>query len=85
MEFKDIHDYPVKAINVIIAKKGFLQKTIAIKAGFTEQQFSDMLNGRKVIRAEYIPVIAKALGVTPNDLFSCPDNTSFTTIDDKPA
>ena len=60
---------PICAINTLIAQKGLMQKAVALKAGFSEQQFSDMLNGRKVIRAEYIPLIAKALEVTPNDLF----------------
>lgn len=58
-----------KAIAKITRSKGLYQKYVAEKAGFTEQQFSDMLNGRKVIRAEYIPTIANALGVSINDLF----------------
>lgn len=49
--------------------QGMYQRTVAERAGFTEQQFSDMLNGRKTIKAEYLPAIAKALEVTPNDLF----------------
>lgn len=49
--------------------KGLYQKSVAERAGFTEQQFSDMLNGRKVIRAEYLPDIAKAIGVHIGDLF----------------
>ena len=53
-----------KRIRVIIASKMLVQKSVAERAGFTEQQFSDMLNGRKVIRAEYLPAIAHALGLT---------------------
>lgn len=52
-----------------MAAKGLYQKFVAEKSGFTEQQFSDMLNGRKVIRAEYLPAIAKALKVDVGDLF----------------
>lgn len=52
-----------------MAAKGLYQKFVAEKSGFTEQQFSDMLNGRKVIRAEYLPRIAGALGVSVGDLF----------------
>ena len=52
-----------------IAEKGLFQKAVAERSGFTEQQFSDMLNGRKVIRAEYLPLIATALGVDVGDLF----------------
>lgn len=52
-----------------MVEKGLYQKSIAERSGFTEQQFSDMLNGRKVIRAEYLPAIAKAIGVSISDLF----------------
>lgn len=53
----------------MVAKRMY-QKEVAERAGFTEQQFSDMLNGRKVIRAEYLPAIAKAIGVNVGDLFA---------------
>jgi len=52
-----------------IEAKGMKQVVVAERSGFTEQQFSDMLNGRKIIRAEYIPKIANALGVSVGDLF----------------
>jgi len=61
---------PNIAIRKIMVIKGFKQSVIAKRAGFTEQQFSDMLNGRKIIRAEFIPRIADALEVEPNDLFA---------------
>ncbi len=53
----------------IIREKGYLKKGVAERAGFSEQQFSDMINGRKVIRAEMIPAITKALQVEPTELF----------------
>lgn len=56
-------------IRNIIDKNGLKQKFVAEKAGFTESDFSRMLTGNKIIRAEYIPALARALGVTPNDLF----------------
>lgn len=52
-----------------IKKRGLKQKYIAQLAGFDEQTFSNMLNGRKYILAEYIPIIAEALGTTPNALY----------------
>lgn len=58
-----------KGIKSEIVMKGMVQKAVAEKAGFTEQQLSDMLCGRKVIKAEYLPPIAAALGVGINDLF----------------
>lgn len=61
-------------INTIIAKKGLLKKSVAQNAGFTEQQFSAMLTGRKRILAEYIPRISAALGVEPNDIYADESN-----------
>ena len=56
-------------IKAIIDQKGLRQKNVAQKAHFTEQQFSDMLNGRKTIRADYLPDIASALGVSIGEIF----------------
>lgn len=56
-------------IESIIRKKGFIQGSIAEKAGFSDQQFCDMLKGRKVIRADYMVPIAKALGVSVQDIY----------------
>lgn len=57
-------------IRDIIRQQGLIQRAVAERAGFTEQQFCDMLNGRKVIRAEYMPGIARGLGVEVADLFA---------------
>lgn len=56
-------------IRQIMLSKGMYQKVVAERARFTEQQLSDMLNGRKIIRAEYLPRIAKALGVEVMDIY----------------
>ena len=56
-------------IKSLISESGMKQKAIAERAGFTEQMMTDMLNGRKVIKAEFIPALCQALGVTPNRLF----------------
>ena len=45
------------------------QCVVAERAGFSEAEFSNMLNGRKLLRVEHIPEIANALGISPNDLF----------------
>lgn len=58
-------------IKTIIAEKGLVQKAVALRAGFTEQQLCDMLNNRKVIRAEYLPAISKALGVEIPEIYAC--------------
>lgn len=65
------YDDIVLNIKHIIEDKGMKQYVIAKKAGFTESEFSNMLNDRrKLIRVEHLPKIAFALGVTVNTLFS---------------
>lgn len=53
----------------IIKESGMKQCAVAEKAGYTKQQFNDMLNGRRVIKAMDILALSHALGVSPNDLF----------------
>lgn len=53
----------------IIARKGLKNLYVAENAGYTAQKLSDMLNGRRLIKACDIPKIAKALGVEINYLF----------------
>ena len=53
----------------IINSRGLKQKAIAKKAGYSAQGFSNMLNGRKLIKPYDIINIANALEVEPNDLF----------------
>lgn len=57
------------AIRRIIDERGLVQKMVALRAGYTPQQFSDMLNNRKVIRASDMKPIAVALGVTVQEIF----------------
>lgn len=56
-------------IERIIRDKGFVQGAIAAKAGFSDQQFCDMLKGRKIIRADFLVPIAKALGVSVQEIY----------------
>lgn len=64
------YDDVVRNIKTIISEKGIKQTVVAKRAGFSDSDFSNMLNERrKLIRIEHIPRIAKALGVTLNDLF----------------
>lgn len=60
----------IKNIRRLINERGMKQVAVAERAGFTAQEFSNLLNGRKVMAAVYIPRIAGALDVTCNDLFS---------------
>lgn len=52
----------------ILAEKGLKQCSVAKKSGYKEKEFSNMLNGRKVIKGDDILPIANALGVEPNDI-----------------
>lgn len=58
-----------KGLKIIIAQKGLKNLYVAENAGYTPQELSDMLNGRRLIKACDIPRIAKALGVEINYLF----------------
>ena len=61
---------PVADIVVrIIYELGLKQRAVAEKAGFEAQAFSDMMNGRRLIKLCDVVLIAEALGVTPNELF----------------
>ena len=53
----------------IIAEKGLKQCAVAKRAGFSNQQFNDMLNGRKIIKPCDALAISEALGVTMNELY----------------
>ena len=57
----------------VINQKGLKQKAVAERAGYTAQQFTDMLKGRKIIKPCDVLAIADALGVTANDLFAKTD------------
>ncbi len=60
----------IKNIKLSLDKSGVKHKVIAERAGLTPQAFSDILNERKIITAEHIPVIVKALNVNVNDLYA---------------
>lgn len=53
----------------IIKERGLKNRAVAEKAGYSDQQFSNMLNNRRIITCSDVMRIASALGVTPNDLF----------------
>ena len=54
----------------IIKEKGLKQIYVAEQAGYKAQELSDMLNGRKLIKACDIPKIALALNVKADDIYS---------------
>ena len=64
------YDDIVSNIKFLIERKEIKQHIIAKRAGFTAQELSDMLHGRrKLIRVENILPLADALEVKLEDLF----------------
>ena len=53
----------------IIKERGLKQNAVAQWAGYTTQQFTDMLNGRKIIKPCDVLAISDAIGVNIADLF----------------
>lgn len=53
----------------IISEKGIKKGVVAKKAGLDAKAFSAMLHGRKLISAEHVIYLSRALGCTPNDLY----------------
>ena len=56
-------------IGRIIDERGLKKRAVAERAGFSQGQFSAMLNHRRVIRDSDVIAIANALNVSPNELF----------------
>lgn len=54
----------------IMKERGYKQNAIALKAGYSPKAFSNLMNGKKIMREIDIFNIAKALEVAPNELFS---------------
>ena len=56
-------------IGRIIRRNGLKQKFVAERAGYSDQQFSGMLNGSKLIKPNDLIAIAGALQVPVGELF----------------
>lgn len=56
-------------IEKAIRARGLKNCAVAAKAGYSNQQFSDMLNGRKIIKPSDIVAISCALEISVGDLF----------------
>lgn len=59
----------INNLKTLIATSGLKNKAIAESIGLSDKQFSDLLNGRRVIKEKDIPLICKALKTDPNTLF----------------
>ena len=69
IKYEDIVDN----IKKIISVKGMKQGVVAERAGFSQCEFSNILNGRrKLLRVEHILPLAQALEVDVNTLYNYP-------------
>lgn len=67
----------INNIKQIIDNKGMKQGVVAERAGFTPQEFSNILNERrKLLRVEYMPSIAAAMGVDVDTLYGLREEVS---------
>lgn len=74
MEKHSGYDAIIDNIKMLISKKGMKQSVVAERAGFTPQEFSNILNERrKLLRIEFMPPIAQALDVDMNELYGVED------------
>lgn len=64
-----MNDIIAPKIKEVIVSKGLKQCVVAERAGYTKQQFSDMMSGRKMIKDSDILKIANTLNVDANTLF----------------
>ena len=59
-------------IQRIISEKGYKQNAIARRAGLTDQQLSDIIKGRRIIKVSDVTALAAALGVGIPDIYDTP-------------
>ena len=57
-------------IRRLIRTKGLKQTFVAEQAGLTDQQLTDILNDRRLLRVEHLEPLARVLGVTIEALIS---------------
>lgn len=70
MTISEANEPLARGIKVIIAKKGLKNIYVAEKAGFTSQELSDMLNGRRLIKVCDVPKLAFAMEVKEGDIYA---------------
>lgn len=56
-------------LKLYIINKGLKQKIIAEKSGLTENQMSQILNGKRSISADELEIICNAMDAKPNDIY----------------
>lgn len=70
MQIAECNEPIASNIKKIIESKGLKQIAVAGKANFTQSFFNAMIKGRRLIKPCDVNSIARALGVSVNELFT---------------
>lgn len=73
MKVKEANRPVAGNLEAILCRKGIKKVFLARQAGMTPQELSDIINGRRLVKACEIPVLARSLGVGVGDLFAQED------------
>lgn len=57
-------------LKLYIDRNGLKQKAIAEKSGLTENQISQILNGKRGISADELEIICNAMNANPSDIYA---------------
>lgn len=69
MQIAECNEPIASNIQRIIFEKGLKQSAVAERANFSPSAFSAMVRGRKLIKPCDVNIIARALGVSVNELY----------------
>lgn len=56
-------------LRLYIDRNGLKQKVIASNSGFSENQMSQILNGKRNISADELEIVCNAMGANPNEIY----------------
>lgn len=76
MTIKEANTPFADGLQFLIEVKGLKQVYVAEKAGYTPQELSNMLNGRRLIKACDIPRLAAAIDVTTDEIYKAGEQTT---------
>ena len=69
MTISEANNPLAEGLSDLIRERGLNRHFLAEKAGYALEEFDDMLNGRRLIKACDIPCLAYALGIEPDEIF----------------
>lgn len=69
MDIRQLNSPVAENVKRIISESGMKQHVIATRIGYTSQELTDMIYGRRIIKINDVPKISAALGVDIGTLF----------------